>query len=107
MSRFEYKSAIFLFSGHFASISVSILPIVRMETCRKFGNMSVFTRSILGIVLAAGLSFVIGCTSAQPGGKTAAMPNPFASWMKQKEPEGASRERIEDVIARPRPTVIR
>jgi len=82
------------------------MPIVRVKTCRKFHKMSAFTRSILGIVVVAVLSFIIGCTSAQSGSTTATKMNPFA-WMKPKEPEGASKERIEDVIARPRPTIVR
>jgi hypothetical protein len=68
--------------------------------------MSVFIRSILGVVLVIGLSVVIGCTSAQSGGKTAAKPNNPFSWTK-KEPEGASKTTMGEFIARPKPTVVR
>ena len=63
-----------------------------------FWNMSVFVRSIIGIVCVIGLSCVIGCSSTQSGSKTATSVVPWA----KKKPEGARKTSMDNVLREPR-----
>jgi hypothetical protein len=56
--------------------------------------MSVFVRSIIGIVFMIGLFFVIGCSSTQSGSKTATSVVPWA----KKEPEKAKKTSMGNVL---------
>jgi len=58
-------------------------------------------RTLIGIVLIAGLSQMVGCASAS--GSAAAKPGIF-SWMTPKEPQKTTR--VEDFIAHERPATI-
>ena len=66
--------------------------------------MSIFFRSIVGIVLVIALSFIVGCSSTQSGSTTT---NIFSMQRAEKEPERATRTSMEEVIGRPRVTTLR
>ena len=59
--------------------------------------MPLFIRSVTVIIFVVGLSFVIGCASAQSGIVTSAFP-----WAKPKEPEKAEKTTMHDFLARER-----
>jgi len=65
-----------------------------------------WVRNIIGTVLVVGLVFVLGCPSTQSGKGTTAQQSVFP-WAKPKEPERAGKDRMENFIARERPTITR
>ena len=65
--------------------------------------MPVFVRSILGVVLVVGLSFVVGCATT-PAGSKAAVQKPFPWSKTEKRPEKASEKSLSDVLAKDRVT---
>jgi hypothetical protein len=95
--------AFFLYSEHFSSRFVRIIPIATPGTYGDFRNMSFFIRNFISIVLVIGLSVMVGCSSTG-GNKTAAKPSPFP-WVKQQEPEKAGSGSMNEFIGRDRPSV--